>query len=173
MSKTAEATGDATGEAPKGKKPIVMIIVVILLVAGSAGGTWFYMQSLMDQMEGGEAAEVPEPIPAPILLPTVFHELEIFTVNLMPEEYNQFLQVGLTVKTTELPEVEEEITKQMPAIRNRILILLSSKTAAEISSATGKQQLSAEIADEIRETFDSRERQAHVLEVLFTSFVIQ
>jgi len=167
MSEAAEATG----EAPKGKKPLVMIIVVILLVAGSVGGTWFYMQSQIDQMEAGP--EVPEPIPAPILLPTVFHELEVFTVNLMPEENNQFLQVGLTVKTTDLPEVEEEIINQMPAIRNRILILLSSKTSAEISSIIGKQNLSTEITNEIRETFDSRERQAHVLEVLFTSFVIQ
>ncbi len=172
MSETAEATGVATGEAPKGKKPlIIMIIVVILLVAGSVGGTWFYMQSQIDQMEAGP--EVPEPIPSPALLPTVFHELEVFTVNLMPEENNQFLQVGLTVKTTDLPEIGEEIVTQMPAIRNRILILLSSKTSAEISSIIGKQQLSTEITNEVRKTFDSRERQDHVLEVLFTSFVIQ
>ena len=91
----------------------------------------------------------------------------------MPEENGQYLQVGLTVKITEAPEIAEEITKQMPSIRNRILMLLSSKVAADISSIIGKQQLSTEITNEIRQSLDSEELKAHVLEVLFTSFVIQ
>jgi len=58
-------------------------------------------------------------------------------------------------------------------IRNRILMLLSSKKAADISSIAGKQQLSQQVSDEIRQSIDSEDLQEDVREVLFTSFVIQ
>ncbi len=164
MSETAEEI-EKTEKKPKGKRQLLFIIVAILLVLASGGGMWYYMQA--------QISEIPEEPLEPHMMPSVFQELDIFTVNLMPEENNQYLQVGLTAKITETPEVEEEITKQMPAIRNRILILLSSKTAADISSIIGKQQLSTEITNEIRQSIDSEELRAHVLEVLFTSFVIQ
>lgn len=105
-------------------------------------------------------------------IPTAFKELDIFTINLQPEERNQYLQVGLTVKIRDT-DVSMEIDKQMPEIRNRILLLLTSKTAADISSLAGKQQLSAEILDEVRKTLDSGMLREEVLDVLFTSFVVQ
>jgi flagellar FliL protein len=61
----------------------------------------------------------------------------------------------------------------MPEIRNRILLLLTSKTAADLSPLSGKQQLSGEIIDEIRKTLDSEMLREEVMDVLFTSFVIQ
>ena len=61
----------------------------------------------------------------------------------------------------------------MPAIRNRILMLLSSKKSADITGIVGKQQLSQQIVDEIKQSLDTSELQEDVLEVLFTSFVIQ
>jgi len=149
----------------KGKRQLIIIIIAILSVFASGGGVWYYMQAQLKEALG-ETAE-PKPIP------TTFVELDIFTINLMPEESNQYLQVGLTVKTTESDEVIKEIGKQMPAIRNKILILLSSKTAAEISSVDGKKQLSTQIVDEIKQSIDSEEMQEQILEVLFTAFVIQ
>jgi flagellar FliL protein len=61
----------------------------------------------------------------------------------------------------------------MPEIRNRLLLLLSSKKPSEISTADGKKQLSAEITNEIRESLASTAMQEEILGVLFTSFVIQ
>jgi flagellar protein FliL len=167
MSETAEDIDEIeeTKKKPKGKRQLIIILFAIILILASGGGTWYYMQAQIEK--------VPEEPIEPHMMATVFHELEIFTVNLMPEENGQYLQVGLTVKITEAPEIAVEITKQMPAIRNRILMLLSSKVAADISSIIGKQQLSTEITNEIRQSLDSEELKAHVLEVLFTSFVIQ
>ena len=108
----------------------------------------------------------------PKKIPTAFKELDVFTVNLQPEERNQYLQVGLTVKIRDT-DVSLEIDKKMPEIRNRILLLLTSKTAADLSPLSGKQQLSGEIIDEIRKTLDSEMLREEVMDVLFTSFVIQ
>ena len=49
----------------------------------------------------------------------------------------------------------------------------SSKKPAEISNTAGKQQLSQEILNEIKQSLSSEEFQEDVLDVLFTSFVIQ
>jgi len=61
----------------------------------------------------------------------------------------------------------------MPDIRNRILMLLSSKKASDINSIVGKQQLSQQIAEEIKKAVKDEDFITDIVEVLFTSFVIQ
>ena len=157
-------SGKAEAEKSSGKKGLMITILAVILALGAgAGGAWFFMQ--------GQPADEYEPA-RPKKIPTAFKELDIFTINLQPEERNQYLQVGLTVKIRDT-DVSMEIDRQMPEIRNRILLLLTSKTAADLSSLAGKQQLSAEILDEIRKTLDSGMLREEVLDVLFTSFVIQ
>lgn len=158
MSKPAETSPEAEGKKPK-KKLLIIILISIIAVGAGAGGTWYAMKMLDEDAQPKE-------------IPAKFVDLDIFTVNLQPEENNQYLQVGLTVKVRETP-VMAEISKQMPDIRNRILMLLSSKTAADITSIAGKQLLSQQIADEIKQSVGSEKLQEDVLEVLFTSFVIQ
>lgn len=163
MSKSNE-TPPAEGKKSK-KGLIIIILIAIIAICAGAGGTWYFMQMSGDGEGETEKAK-------PKAKPTTFIDLDIFTVNLQPEENNQYLQVGLTVKARE-SEVVQEIAKQMPLIRNRILMLLSSKKAADISSIAGKQQLSQQVSDEIRQSIDSEDLQEDVREVLFTSFVIQ
>ncbi len=155
----------AETEKPSGgsKKGLIVIILAVVLALGiGAGGAWFLLQGQEDEYEPAR----------PKKIPTAFKELDIFTINLQPEERNQYLQVGLTIKIRDT-DVSLEIDKQMPEIRNRILLLLTSKTAADISSLAGKQQLSAEILDEVQKTMDSGMLREEVLDVLFTSFVVQ
>ena len=162
MAKTMEAP--AGGEGKKSKKGLIItLLIAIIAIGAGAGGAWYFMK-----MSGGEEAE-PE---KPKARPTTFVDLDIFTVNLQPEESNQYLQVGLTIKTRET-EVVQEIAKQMPDIRNRILMLLSSKKATEIAGIQGKQSLSQQIVSEIKQSLGSEDLQEDVREVLFTSFVIQ
>lgn len=161
MAKTMEAPA---AEGKKSKKGLIIIILIAIIAIGAgAGGAWYFMK-----MSGDEEAE-PE---KPKTKPTKFMELDIFTVNLQPEDNNQYLQVGLTVKVRET-EVVQEITKQMPDIRNRILMLLSSKKATDIAGIQGKQLLSQQIVEEIKQSLGSEDLQEDVREVLFTSFVIQ
>lgn len=163
MSKTANKEIEGA-QAQKKKKPLVMILVVALVaLVGGVGASWFLLKDQI-QAEGGEAKKS--------VLPTSFMDLDVFTVNLQPEDGNYYLQVGLTIKILQT-KVGDVIKKQMPEIRNRLLLLLSSKKPSEISTPDGKQQLSTEITNEIRESLDSTTMQEEILGVLFTSFVIQ
>ncbi|GJL74395.1 flagellar basal body-associated protein FliL [Nitrosomonas sp.] len=142
---------------------IIMILVAIIAIGTGAGGAWFFMQ--------GQQENESEP-PKPKKIPTAFKELDIFTVNLQPEEKGQYLQLGLTIKMHDT-DVSIEIDRLIPEIRNRILLILTSKTANDLATLVGKQLLSSELTDEVRKTLESEAQREEILEVLFTSFVIQ
>ena len=151
-------------EKKSGKKGlIIMILIGVIAIGAGAGGAWFFMQ--------GQQEDEFEPA-RPKKIPTAFKELDIFTVNLQPEEKGQYLQLGLTIKIRET-DVAQEIDRLMPEIRNRILLILTSKTAIDLATLVGKQQLSSDLADEIKKSLDSETHREEILEVLFTSFVIQ
>ena len=98
--------------------------------------------------------------------------MEPFTVNLQSENGDQFLQVTLTLQVPDA--VQEELLKSfMPQIRSRLLFLLSSKKAAEISSVEGKKKLSEEIITTVNQPFTPKGQPQTVSDVFFTSFVIQ
>lgn len=180
MSKPAKPAAAAGEEKPKSKKMLIIIIAVLVLVVGGAAA-FFLMGSKHDDAE--EEAKV-EPAAHP-----VFVSMEAFTVNLQREEGDQFLQIGLTLKVLD-PKLEEEIKANMPEIRSKLLLLLSSKRASELSTPEGKKQLASEIVDETNVVLGAGEshdeppakgkKSKHapkpkegVDDVLFTSFIIQ
>lgn len=148
---------------PRKKRWRLKTVIALLVLGGGGAGIWYAMEA--PATAGPEAAAPKEKAP-------VFANLEPFTVNLQPENGDQYLQVGLVVKVTETAAVDA-VKLQMPEIRNRILLLLSSKRASEISTVAGKQQLSAEIMNEVRQPLGSQKLQQGIVGVFFTSFVIQ
>ncbi len=108
--------------------------------------------------------------PAPKI--PVFLSLETFTVNLEPENSDQHLQTNLTLKVGD-NEAVNMIKLHMPEVRNRVLLLLSSKTASQIATVEGKKKLATELLAEINQPFEEGSGGQAVESVLFTSFVIQ
>jgi flagellar FliL protein len=152
--------------APKSKKKLIIIIAAaVVLLAGGGGAAWFFMQP----KAGDHKKEVKheEPAHAP-----VFVTLETFTVNLQPDPEEKFLQLEISLQVSS-PEQAELLKTQMPAVRSRLLMLLTSKVASDISTSEGKQLLSDEIVAEVKKPFSKGAKPQEVLGVFFTSFVIQ
>ncbi|MGH8665791.1 MAG: flagellar basal body-associated protein FliL [Burkholderiales bacterium] len=139
----AKAPVEAPASAPRKKSNLLLIVVlaVVLLAAGGAGAWWFLSQSHGDDAEAEEIE----------FKPSIFLPLEQFTVNLQPEEGQQFLQTALTLKVSEL-EIADAIKAQMPEVRSRLLFLLSSKKPSELSSLEGKNKLTEEIVRAVEAT---------------------
>jgi len=160
---------DFDDEIPKGKsgskKLIIILLLVLLAGGGGAAAAWFFF--LQHPAEHKDEAPKPQ---AP--KPPVFMSLETFTVNLQPDPDDQYLQVDVTLKVGG-PEVVEAIKLHMPEVRNRMLMLLSSKKSSEISTPEGKKQLIDEIIAQLKEPFNAGEKPQEVTGVFFTSFVIQ
>lgn len=156
--------------APAGSKKLVMILCLVgVLAAAGGGGAWFMLK---DKGGAEEAPSKQHKRAAPRGGPPVYVTIEPFTVNLQPENGEQYLQLAFTLQVSGLEEVET-IKSNMPKVRSRLLLLLSSKKASDINTPEGKQQLSAEIMEQVRSPFEDRGPQQDVLEVLFTSFIIQ
>ncbi len=139
--KEAAKATEGVGDAPKSKKKLIIILVAVVVVLAAAGGgaAWFFLvknQPAKDAKNKKKEAEM--------TAPAIFIPLERFTVNLVQENGDQVLQVGVSLKTYD-PDLEEKIKKDTPEIRSRLLELLSSKRASQLSTVAGKKQLTAEI----------------------------
>lgn len=151
------------------RKKLIIIAGAALLLAGGGGGAWYFLNSSGSQHAGGGAAKAPAPKPS---APPVFLALETFTVNLQSEEAQQFLQVNITLQVADEAQVEL-IKTNMPQVRNRLLLLLSGKKAADILSVQGKKTLATEIMEQIKQPFTPQGPRPEVSDVFFTSFVVQ
>jgi flagellar FliL protein len=177
----AEASADAAGEAkPKKKgKLLVLIGVALVVLLAAAGGAWFFLHK-----KSGEDAE-PEAKAQPAK-PPVFVNLEPFTVNLQPDQGEQYLQV-VTVLKVEDAKAGDSIKQYMPELRHRMLLLLSAKRASEISAVPGREKLAEELRNEANAIVAAsagghgkgqaggpkQHIEGPVQGVLFTSFIIQ
>lgn len=152
------------GEPPKKKGKLLLILGVLLVLGGAGGGAAWYFTQL-----GAKSAEHMEIKPKP----PVFVTLETFTVNLQSDgESDHYLQVGIDLKVTD-STVVDLVKLHMPEIRNSVLLLLSSKSAGQITSLEGKQKLSEEIQVQVNKPLNAKATNKGVTGVYFTSFVIQ
>ncbi|MCD2515666.1 flagellar basal body-associated protein FliL [Massilia sp. G4R7] len=174
--KAAAPAADAAAAAPAGGKKKLMIIIAaaVLLLGGGGGAAWFFMHGSGDAAAEHEEApketkkkKKKDPAAKPEYVP-----VEAFTVNLQPENGEQYLQVQFTLQV-EGAEQATVIKDNMAIVRNRVLLLLSSKKASEIATLEGKQQLAAEIQAVITDPFEKGGDEQGVSDVLFTSFIIQ
>ena len=184
MAKSQPGAEAAEAPPPKSKKKLIMIIVaVVVLLAGAGAAAYFFMKpSAKPKVE--EEAKVPPK----------FVEIGTYTANLMREDTDRYLQIGISLKITD-PELEEKIKAQLPEIQNMINLLLQSKYPSQLSSVEGKEKLANQIKEQIEFIMGLRKSappirsvapdavtqpappsapaKKGIAAVLFTSFIIQ
>jgi flagellar FliL protein len=157
----------AAAQAPKKSRKTLIIAGVLMLVTAAAGGGaayWFTGSAAEDKT----AAPKAEPVKPP-----VFVMMDSFTVNLQPEDgVDQYLQLAFSLQVADQATVDQ-IKLYMPQVRSRLLMLLSSKKASELSTVDGKKKLSDEIIAQVKQPFSPQGKPQAVTGVFFTSFVIQ
>lgn len=184
MAANKEAAESAEeGAKKKGKgKLIIILAVVLVLILGGAGGGWYWWshqnadevaaddddgdQPVKKKKKKRKKKEEGEEEKAP-----VFVSLDAFTVNLQGEE-GQLLQTAITLQMVD-DEDAEKLKQHMPLVRSRLLMLLSSKHPQEVLTAEGKTKLAEDIAAQIRQPFFPGDYPLEIVNVLFTSFIVQ
>jgi flagellar protein FliL len=170
MAKAAPAPAAAAeGAAPEkgSKKKLIVIILIALLVLGGGGAAAFFMMA--DKGGEKEEAKVEEHVGPP-----TFVVMDQFVVNLADPDSGRYLQIGITYELSN-PASAEEIKTFTPVIRSRILLVLSGKNVASLTSIEGKQHLMDELVDLARVTIkgDGKDPTRGIRDVHFSSFVIQ
>lgn len=167
MANAAAAPATDIDVPPKpAKSRKVRIIGVIVAIAVLGGGAAYYFLSRKPPADDRKTAQkVVHKIP-------VYLPMDTFTVNLRDADQERFLQVTINLELADTATVDA-LKVQLPSVRSRLLLLLSSKTSEDLLPREGKEKLSAEIALELRRSLEGTTASKGLEQVLFSHFVIQ
>ena len=143
MAEAVATPENAAPAAPKKSKKVLLAGIGVLVLALGGGGAWFLLKGKQPDKEAEKHAKEVEDAKAE--LAHVFLPLDAFVVNLQPAGSEQYLQTEITLRLAD-QEILDLAKKRMPDIRNRVLMLLSTRTAQALITPHGK----AAVADAIR-----------------------
>ena len=154
-----------------GNKLLLIVIIVLLLLLLVIGGLVAYF--LLSGNDEEQPQQPPQKIEKKHKVENMaeigpIYPLDPFVVNLVSANANRYLKCKIDLEL-DSPELQQEIDKKLPAIRDLIIQILSSKSVEEIQTAKGKQKLKEEIKRKINEILTTGE----IRNVYFTEFVIQ
>lgn len=155
----------------KKKKLLLVLSAATLLLGGGGAAGWYVLNDNGPALSAEEQQLAAEE--AKKKIPPVFVTLEPFVVNLRgDDDSDHYLQLGVVLQVSDA-HATDAVKQQMPRIRNAVLMLLSSKSADELSSVEGKQKLSEEIVTEARKPMQLDQANKGIEGVYFSAFVIQ
>jgi flagellar FliL protein len=169
--------------APEGKKSssmMLIIIIVVLILVILIGAIVTILMMGGDSKTADKATEKTEKAGAEKKATPgmdesrtldkigILYPLDTFTVNLLSENGSRYLKAQVSLELSG-KELTEELDAKKAVIRDRILRILSSKSVEEVSTLKGKDQLGAQIMQELNTML----KDGSINGVYFTDFVIQ
>ena len=148
----------------KSKLPLIIIAAVVVL-ALAGGGAWFFLKG-----DSGEVDEKAKAKASAIEAIPVYMAIDTLTVNL--KDSRQYLQLTISLQLKN-GEDQSLIKLYMPQVRTRALIILSNKKPEDVISAEGKLALLEELKTITEKPFTDKLEPIEILDVSFTSFIIQ
>lgn len=161
----------ADDDAPKKKskaKWIILIVVLLLLGGGAAGAWFFFLQDMIMAPDSGESNASEAKNATPVALAGIGVALPEFTTNLADPLGQRFIRIHIEVEVAD-QRVVDDMTKLNARIRDSIILLLSSKTYADVAGAENKMILKSEITDRLNTILGT----GRVYQVFITNMVIQ
>ena len=189
-----EAAPEEGAEAPKKKKPILLIlgivVLAIVLMVGVAFGTLYFSGfyekkaelAAMDKLEELEAAATKAKDEAPAKLKKEAPEATRFEKNYFQIEKElmtnitgskKVMVVQIAIMTHYDSRVFDNIKKHEFALRSAMLDLMRQTTEAEANKPEFRKELAVKLKDIMNSLLEEYEDFGGVEEVMFTSFVMQ
>jgi len=189
-----EAAPEEGAEAPKKKKPILLIVgiavLAIVLLVGVAFGTLYFSGyyekkaelAAMDKLEELEAAATKAKDEAPAKLKKEAPEATRFEKNYFQVEKElmtnitgskKVMVVQIAIMTHYDSRVFDNIKKHEFALRSAMLDLMRQTTEAEANKPEFRKELAVKLKDIMNSLLEEYEDFGGVEEVMFTSFVMQ
>jgi len=138
------------------KKIIIFVIVFAVGAGAGVGGTFLKTKFFSGgNAEAGQAEKIPDEI-GPLV------EMDEFMVNL---KGGGMLKTEITLEGFDKNSAEP-LQEKIIFLRDKVITVLSSKTAQDVSSATGKEELKKELIQELNKVCNDQ-----LQDVLFKSFI--
>jgi len=153
---------------PRGRRVVKVIAIAALLIATSAAGAgafYFFMAEgpKADRSDDAKPVEIREPI---------YLKVGPMTVNIQSNRGDRLLYMSMMVEVGD-DETKTFLENNMPAINNRMLILLSQQRAENINAIDGKQLVADKILDALQEPFSDPQPELVIESVFFQEFIVQ
>jgi flagellar FliL protein len=149
---------------------VLLIGVMMLLMLGLGGGLfmmWNQMSALNAQSVADDGEQPDEVASSGQPLGPIF-SLDTFIVNLADKGGTRYLRVTMDLELDN-SELEDELNKRLPQVRDSLLMILPTKRFEDISTVQGKTAL----RDEIVETLNGYLAQGKITNIYFKEFVVQ
>lgn len=164
--------GDDSAEAaaPSGGKGklIIIIAVVVVLLAGGGAAFFFMSKGDADAAEGAEAEAAVEEVARKEPL---YAEMKKLLVNLEYGGRTHYVQAEMQLMSYD-QDVIDQAYRDMPAIRDRLIILFNGQDFGELKTVEGKQALRASALATVNEALGLTPPKV-VEELYFENFVLQ
>ncbi|MCL1824761.1 MAG: flagellar basal body-associated FliL family protein [Betaproteobacteria bacterium] len=172
---------------------LVAVLILILTVMGVGALLLMKKGTAGNTGTSHEAPAVPPPPVAPVPTytpavdlskPPIFVQLDPFTVNLRARENedNHYLQTDISLRVND-QKTAEALKGWMPEIRNRINLILTSKTLQDVQDDMSHETVQSEILRGLNTMFgvpppppgipETQAPLGPVQGVLFISFIVQ
>ena len=147
---------------------IILIGVMMVFVLGLGGGL-FMMWNKLSAMETQAMSPSDQEASVPVeeLLGPIY-PMDTFIVNLADKGGKRYLRITIDLEL-DGKELESEITKRLPQVRDSILTILPTKRFEDISSAKGKTAL----RDQMLERINGMLARGQITNIYFKEFVVQ
>jgi flagellar protein FliL len=158
---------------------IFALTLVAVVIGGFINAKLHPLPDLKLDKDGKITAIVPEPVAAKVGAeghgagkPSVYYAIDPpLVVNFEDGSAVRFLQITMEVMAHDEKAVES-VQRNIPLIRNNLLLLMSNRNYQTMMSREGKEKLRQEALAEVR-AVQKKEGGPDVDDVLFTSFVVQ
>lgn len=189
MSAKPEAA-DAPAAPAKSKKMLIIIVAAVLVLAIAGGGAFFFMKKkAASEEEDAVDDHAPKATAAhdKHKAPPEYLPMDNMVVNLANPGGERVAQIGVTLELLDKDSVTA-VKGYMPSIRSGVLQLIAKRTAEELLSPEGKEQLTQDILRETTIPFGGGEEeedtskkskkkkapvQYPVVAVHYSSFIVQ
>lgn len=170
----AAPAAPAESSSSSGSKPTLFILLAVINMAVVMGvGAMLYLgqkkkasEPGIDDVIKGEHEKLEEEHKSTEFIGKLV-PLETFLVNISGSRGRKLVKINMELEVSNA-EVQEEVEKIKPKIRDYIIIIVSSKTFAEISTKEGKDAL----RDEIKNQINLFLTKGQIAKVYFTEFIL-
>lgn len=165
-------------ESAKPKADLLGIVIFSLVVINLAtvGGMGYFMQlmwgriqDLQSQTQKLQKSDEPtQSIIGKELQPQnlgTLYPIESFLVNIASDQGPKFLQTQMELELAD-PGVEDELSRKKPAIRDAVIVLLSSRSYKELREPSGMRKLRGDLIRIINNLLST----GKVKDIYFTQF---
>lgn len=154
----------------------LVVFVLVCLNLGTAGAMGYFMQKMWERIQDLQSqthrltaktnqpeSQVGKEMQAPGM--GELFPIESFLVNITSDQGPKFLQAQMELELAD-PAVAEELTRKKPAIRDSVIVLLSSRSFKDLREPNGMKKLRADLLRSMNNLLTT----GKVKEIYFTQF---